>query len=83
MTEQERASRIADQVFAFIQDISQDRRTLETLVGLAGERGYEINVSALGRFLEVSSGLVPAELTDAQLDAIAGASGGKVLWRDG
>jgi hypothetical protein len=72
MTKDDRATQIANDVFAFVQNIAQDRQILETLVGLAGERGYEINVHTLGRFFELSSGLDSTDLSDTDLETVAG-----------
>lgn len=79
MAKGDRTARVANQVSAFVQEISQDERALETLVGWAAERGHEIDVGALRRYLELSAGFAVAELTDAELEPVAGGLGGDTL----
>jgi hypothetical protein len=75
MTNSDKGALMADQVFAFVRHISQDEQILETLVELAGERGFETNVAVLREFFELSSGLASFELTDSELETVAGGLG--------
>ena len=81
MTKQDKAAQRADQVLAFVQHISQDKQVLETLVGLGGERGYEIDIDTLRSFLELSSAGALDQLTDADLEPVAGGLGGRTYSR--